>query len=238
MDINIFILCYNEEILIQKTINFYRNRLPNCNITIYDNMSTDNSVLIAKNNNCNVIQFDTKLHDNEYTKIRILNNCWKKITKGWIIVADMDEWLDITYDILLNEYNNGTSILSINGIDMIGESNNINLGDINLEDINKYVENSNESKNICFLREKITNMNYTCGHHICSPSGDIKYSSVFYNLKHMNFLGLNYIIDKNIKRYNRCELMRKKGLNVHYKNNIEDVKHQYYNKLNNAKLLN
>ena len=68
MNINIYLLCYNEERIILETIKHYRNRIPNCNITIYDNMSSDNSVNIAKQNNCNVISFSTKNQDNEFIK--------------------------------------------------------------------------------------------------------------------------------------------------------------------------
>ena len=238
MDINIFLLCYNEELIIKNTINYYRNRLPNCNITIYDNMSSDNSELIAKNNNCNIIKFDTKGEDNEIKKMRIINNSWKKIKKGWIIVADMDEWLDINMNDLIEEYKNGSSILSIQGFEMIGESNSVLLDDIELNSINKCILNSNMSKNICFLREKIINMNYTAGHHNCNPISNqlIKYSDKIYNLKHMNFLGLPYITNKIINRYKRNQSMQKIKLNIHYTDDINKITEQYKYLLSASKI--
>ena len=229
MDINIYLLCYNEELIIQHTINHYKSKFPNCIITIYDNMSSDSSELIAKNNNCNVIKFNTQGEDNELIKRKIINTCWQNVKKGWIIVADMDEWLDITMNDLIEEYNKSTSILSIQGCDMIGESNSILLDDIDLNSINKYVYNENLSKNICFLREKINKMNYTAGHHKCNPKSNqlIKYSTKIYNLKHMNFLGLPYITNKIINRYKRNQMMQKIKLNVHYTDNVNKITEQY-----------
>jgi hypothetical protein len=229
MDINIYLLCYNEELIIEHTIKYYKSKFPNCIITIYDNMSSDNSEQIAKNNNCNVIKFNTNGEDNELVKRKIINTCWKNIKKGWIIVADMDEWLDIDMNTLIEEYNKGTSILSVQGCDMIGESNSSLLDDIDLNSINKYFHNPNLSKNICFLREKIIDMNYTVGHHKCNPQSNqpIKYSDKIYNLKHMNFLGLPYITNKIINRYKRNYSMQQIKLNVHYTNDVNKITEQY-----------
>ncbi len=234
MNVNIFLLCFNEERIIPHTIKHYRDRIPNCKITIYDNMSTDNSVLLAKNNNCEVITFDTNGENNVYIKRDIFNKCWKNVRRGWIIVADMDEWLDITMDDLNKELIKGTSIISTKGCDMIGESNSVILDDIDLHKINKYILNTFETKNICFLREKIINMNYTVGHHKCTPVGKIIYSSSIYNIKHMNYLGLPYIMDKVVNRYNRSKSMQKKNLSIHYTNNLDIIKEKYNHKLNNS----
>ena len=47
--------------------------------------------------------------------------------------------------------NAGTSILSVEGLQMIGESNFEDLHDINLDKIVKYVPHEYESKSICFF---------------------------------------------------------------------------------------
>jgi len=98
---------------------------------------------------------------NEISQTQIKNNVWKKINDGWIIVADMDEFLCITESELYDEMNNGTTMISVKGIDMIGESKTTDLSDINLETIEKYVESAMESKALCFLRPDIIDMNYT-----------------------------------------------------------------------------
>jgi len=125
MEIHIFILCYNESYLLPHTINHYRKYLPSCKITIYDNQSTDNSVKLALSLGCNVISWSSnnQINDNLYLKIK--NNCWKNIKNGWIIMIDMDEFLCVTEDELLDEIKNETSILEIKGLGNIKYSSKI-----------------------------------------------------------------------------------------------------------------
>lgn len=122
LNINVFLLCYKKY-------------LPSCKITIYDNESTDNSVKIAKNLGCNVISWNSGNTMNEFIQKYIKNNCWKKINNGWIIVADMDEFLCVTEQELNNEKSIGTTILNIKGYNMIGESDTLDLSDIDLQNI-------------------------------------------------------------------------------------------------------
>ena len=238
MNVNIFLLCYNESIMIPHTINYYKSRLPNCTITIYDNKSIDDSVIIAKKLGCTVHTFDTNNINNVLIKRDLANSCWKTIKKGWVIMADMDEWLDITYNDLINECRLGTTILTVQGYNMIGESTNINLDDIDLTNINKYVLHNPESKNICFLRPHIANMNYSVGSHVCNPLGIVKYSTKVYINKHMAYLGLPYIINKITERYKRSKEMQKQKLSIHYTDDVNKITNKYNNMLNESKLLN
>jgi glycosyltransferase involved in cell wall biosynthesis len=57
--ITVHVITYNEEIMIEFFINHYRERFPNCEINIYDNYSTDRTVEIGKQYNCNIIMYDT-----------------------------------------------------------------------------------------------------------------------------------------------------------------------------------
>ena len=234
MDINIFLLCFNESALLPHTVNHYKKYLPNCKITIYDNESTDNSVEIAKKLGCNVFSFSSNNILDEDLQIKLRNSIWKNCNSGWIIMADMDEFLCVTEVELMKEIELGTTILQINGYDMIGESETVDLTDIDLQKINKYIKNHYESKKLCFLREAIIDMNYGCGSHSCNPKGNIVYSSHVYINKHMNTLGLNFLINKLTKRYERNEKMRLKGWNTHYEQDIEKIKEIYKNSINNS----
>jgi glycosyltransferase involved in cell wall biosynthesis len=244
MDIHIFLLCYNESILLPHTIKHYKKYLPSCKITIYDNESTDNSVEIAKSLGCSVVSWNSGDKIDDFKYINIKNNCWKDITKGWIIMADMDEFLCVTEDELLEEINNGTSVLEVDGKDMIGESSTLDLSDIDLQTIQKWYENinvvtkkSNESKNLCFLREKIDEMNYTLGAHTCKPVGDVVFSSKKYLNKHMSLLGLNFFINKMIQRHSRSHDMQKVNLATHYRDDVEYNTTIFKDCLSRSKLL-
>ena len=154
-------------------------------------------------------------------------------------MCDMDEWLCITEQELVNEEKNNVSIIRVKGLNMIGESNNIKLTDINLQNITKYVDAPNQNKNLCFYRPLIREMNYGLGAHSISPLGDIKYSNKTYYNKHMNYLGEKYYIDKILKRYIRVKDQHKYNSNLgcHYINDIDKIKTIYNDILNNSKLL-
>jgi hypothetical protein len=234
MNVYVFLLCYNESVLLPHTITHYKRNIPNCIITILDNESTDNSINIAKTLGCNVETFSTNNMLDEFKQTNLKNNCWKHIKNGWIIVADMDEFLCITEEELYQELNNETTILSIQGLEMIGESNKLDLSDIQLNEITKSITSNIESKNLCFYRNDIIDMNYNLGGHKCSPEGKLKFSCTIYYNKHMYNLGLKYLINKILSRYERSENMRLNNLSIHYTNNIDKITTDYYSNLSKS----
>lgn len=231
MNIHVFLLCYNESALLPHAVAHYRKHFPTCNITIYDNESTDNSLKLALSLKCNVYRWSSENIIDDFKYIDIKNNCWKSVESGWIIMADMDEFLCITESELKEEKEKGTIILRTQGYDMIGESTRVDLTDIDLQQISKYVLNDWESKHICFLREKIEEMNYGLGAHSCNPVTTdglpLTYSEKTYWNKHMNYLGLPFYIQKIINRYERSKCMREKNLAIHYINNVSDIEQNY-----------
>jgi hypothetical protein len=107
---------------------------------------------------------------------------------------------------------------------MIGESNQTDLKDIDLQEIKKYNYNTWENKKLCFLREKIQEMNYGCGAHNCNPKGSICYSSKIYMNKHMKMMGIPFLIENYTSRFIRAEEMRTKyGMATHYTADISYI---------------
>lgn len=236
---SIFILCYNEEVLIPHTIKHYKENIPNCKITIMDNKSTDNSIKIAKELGCDIIEWSSDrwngIDDKKYVEIK--NNCWKNAKDGWIIMCDMDEWLCITEKELEEEKNNGTTILKTEGYEMMGESKEVLLNDIDLFSIKKGLFNKMLSKKLCFHKPDIKEIKYNCGAHRCNPSGNVKLSEKIYIIKHMNYLGEKYYVDKILKRHERNKYQREKTnkLAGHYNTNIVQMKERYKKFLNKSK---
>lgn len=228
--IYIILLCFNESVILPHTIAHYRSQFPFCEFIIYDNESTDNSVMIAKELGCHVVSWSSNQINDEGLKIKIRNKCWNHIKEGWIIMADMDEWIYITEEELIEEEKKGTSILSIEGLEMVGESQTLDFSDIDLNQIKQYIPFSEESKNLCFFRNKIGLMNFGPGSHTCRPNGIVSFSSKIYQLHHMCYLGLPFLIDKMKKRFKRSALNRSKGWSVHYTDDEKKITNKY-NKL-------
>lgn len=236
--VNIFILCFNESILLPHTVNHYRTLIPHCKITIYDNKSTDDSVKIAKSLGCKVVSWSSNGINNVLLKRNISNNCWKTVKHGWVIMIDMDEWLSITESDLNDEMASGTTILNISGYDMVGKSKETDLSDIDLESISKGLPNKMEGKHLCFLRPDIKEINYTVGAHASKPEGNVKYSKTTYINKHMSSLGLPFLINKMKQRFKRSHKMQKMGMSTHYTNNTRKIKDKYKNQIKNSRKIN
>lgn len=223
INISVYLLCYNEEFLIKDTILHYRNLFPNCNIIIYDNESTDNSVKIAKENNCKVINYNSgdRIDDSKYLQIK--NNCWKGDENDWVVVADMDEWLFITPEQLLEEQNNGTTILLTEWYDVFLNDDYTNI------QTDSTIGTLCGKKDICFNKKKITEINYETGAHNCKPDGIAKYSEKKYLVKHMNHLTKDYYVKKIKARWERNKENSKKGWGTHYISDEEKIKKDYDN---------
>jgi glycosyltransferase involved in cell wall biosynthesis len=230
MDVTIFIFCYNEEVLIAKTIAHYRLFIPQCNIVILDNYSTDNSVKIAKSLGCKIHQWKSRTRKNVLDLFQMddmKNNIWKSVKKGWVIVCDMDEWLCVTHEELDHEERKGTTVIRTRGYNIVGDSRRTDLVDIEPESVFDGVESPAMSKYLCFHRPSITDINYYHGAHGARPEGVVKYSCKLYLHKHLHWIGLPYRIERNRMMYARTRDLTRLGHAIHYFPNDDAVKQQY-----------
>lgn len=189
--ITIYTLSYNEELLIQFMIDHYRTRFPDCHIVVYDNMSSDNTVAIAKANQCEVITYNTnnQIQDSRYVDIK--NNCWKHALTDWVLVCDMDELLDIHQRDLKKEQDTGVTLVRSEGYNMVNMEDNLDIAGI------KYGARTTGYDKLCLFNKKfVAEINYEPGCHKCNPVGTLSFSPHSYKLYHYIFLNENITIEK------------------------------------------
>ena len=73
--LTVYFMAFNEEDILQFTIDHYRSRFPECQFVIYDNESIDKTKEIALKNNCQVIPFSTNNEIDEEKITNLKNNC-------------------------------------------------------------------------------------------------------------------------------------------------------------------
>ena len=120
--ITIYTICYNEQVILPYFIKWYRDRFPNCKIVVYDNESTDGTKNICLSTpNLQYIPYHTgnKLSDSTYLKIK--NNAWKHAETDWVIVCDVDEFLD--YNQTMLELSNNDTLFKSKGFNMCNVEN-------------------------------------------------------------------------------------------------------------------
>ena len=201
-------------------IDHYRERFPNCRIVLYDNMSTDNTVKIARANGCEVIPYDTnnQLQDSCYLEIK--NNCWKNALTDWVLVCDLDELLDINAAELKQEDVLGTSIVRSEGYDMVTMEDNLDIAGM------KYgARDDGLDKSCLFNKKYIREINYEVGCHRCNPIGTVKYSKKAYKLYHYCYI--NYSVTVERYRVYAKRMGPDKVINGYYTETPEEIRTLY-----------
>jgi FkbM family methyltransferase len=218
--ITVYTIAYNEEVFIEFMIDHYRYKFPGCHIVVYDNMSTDRTVELARINGCEVISYDTnnQISDSKYLEIK--NNCWKTAKTDWVLVCDMDELLNINYEQLKTEDAKGVTIIKSEAYNMVNMEDNYDLANI------KYGSRCNPyDKSYLFKKSVISEINYTHGCHKAKPIGTIKYSDTPYILYHYKCINPDFMVNRYIEYNKRLSDDNKKhGWGNHYSQSPEVVR--------------
>lgn len=221
----LYVLCYNEAVLLPHMVHHYRRLIPNIAITVLDNESTDGSVDIARSLGCSVVSFKSGDQLNDHLQSQLKNTVWADQERGWMIVVDMDEWLCVSEYDLRKESRKGTTILRTKGWNIVGRSSREDLSDLDLQSLSDgyYPRGGGRNKLVAFRRPMIRAMNYGIGAHTSIPTGDIVYSENVYVLKHMDRLGATWLKKKYSERYARATSMQKEGIARHYTDNLLEI---------------
>lgn len=189
--ITVYTVAFNEELLIQFMIDHYRSRFVNCKIVVYDNMSTDRTVAIAKQNNCEVIQFNTNNVFEIKKQMEIQHNCWRNSNTDWVLICDVDELLDINEQQLQDETSLGSTIIKSEGYNMINMEDNLDINNMKFG-----ARAPLHDKYYLFNKKFITEINYEAGCHISHPIGIVMLSNIAYKAYHYHFINEELLIKK------------------------------------------
>jgi glycosyltransferase involved in cell wall biosynthesis len=234
MNIDVYATCYNEEIILPYFLKHYKKFARN--ITIYDNMSTDNSVDIMNEYGVNVIPFDTGGRFEESVLMNIRNTCWRGSDADWVIVCDADELIyhENIIEILSNTHANH---IVTEGYEMMSETLPTTEGQI-YEELKIGHFKPDYSKPCLFRPSEITNINFAPGSHTAEPIGPnlISISDSGIKLLHYKYLNREVLIKKyEHYKVRQSEEMKRKGWGNYQHWDANVINSQFDSWLSNSK---
>ena len=232
LPVHIYIACYNESAMIRQTFDFYRRQFGQPQFYLLDNHSTDDSVAIAKTYGATILPWGHKARKDNKALVHAKNTAWKAHQQPhqprWVLVCDMDEWLLITPDQLQWEAQQGTTLLRVQGYQMVAKSLCADLSDVVLAEIAHGYADNHYSKTVMFQVPAVYDIHYRPGCHVCAPSGTRRYSQHIYKLGHFKFVGLDFLIPNYSCNYERTREDRKQQMSVHYSNDVQTITQTYF----------
>jgi len=232
MKIDWYVLCYNEEFIIPWIVQYWekiRKDGIDLHVYCYDNYSSDRSVeMLSKYDWITINYFKTEGQDDSIQAI-IKNNAWKQ-SKGkadFVVVSDFDEiiWSNDLKSELQYMKDNDFNVLGTKWYAFCGEKTPEYTEDKYLHQLvgkgyKQYINHMPQYKDLGKFMiidpNKIDDMGWSVGNHICKPSPGIRlYVSDKIVAFHINKgLSEDYFVNKrkimganlseNNKRFNMC----------------------------------
>ena len=224
-----YTLCWNEEKMIPFYLRHYERFCDK--IIIYDNMSTDSSVTLAKKHpKVEVRQYGSAEID-ERAYLEIKNNAYKE-ERGkadFVIVGDMDEFLyapDLG-GLFVRAKRQRAAIICTEGYEMVSDEFPVDDGRQIWEVVDSGVPSGAFSKRVCFSPE--VDICFVAGCHHCYPRGkNVKISSVHAFLLHYRWLGVKYITERySVYRQRLSEYNRLNNFGVEYDKGEVEIRKTY-----------
>ena len=183
MKTTVFTICWNEEYILPYFLRHYAFA---DRIFIYDNESDDRTREIATADpRVTFRTFSTGNEQNNLAMRTIKNQCWKGCDSDWVIVVDVDEFLDARK--AMEQYCGRNVVIRPKGLHMIGRGEPV-------DKISLAIRSPAYDKPCCFS-PKIGEINYNFGAHDAKPIGH----EAFINtgiLRHYAFLSEEYLLSR------------------------------------------
>lgn len=231
--LHVFTITWNNSKNLQQFIEWYRKRVPNCQITVFDNMSTDNTKEICEQYGVEHVLFDTNNQMDEQTLIELRNLCYFESDARFVIVCDDDEFVDITeQDLLDNIKNQEWTVCKCAGYEMFGTNEE------RVEDL-EGVPSIGYCKPVLFDNKEIELMHFAAGSHTANPEGNVIWKNGWPNLYHTKWRSWEEGIERqHVLATRRSEHSKKMGWNIHYSFDDSVHKDYYENGFRNKKKIN
>lgn len=195
--VEVFVLAYNEAFMLPHFMRHVYKHF-RATVTVFDNCSTDDTVKIAKNLGATVRSYNTnnEIRDDEY--LRIKNSAWKNSKADFVLVCDMDEFLEVNFN--CEKY----SIINTKGYDVLGPQIDSRFG----------APNPLFNKVAFFRPNCFKEINYAPGCHSCDPvpisENSISGSKEFATLLHRKYISPEYVYAKHEEYENRLSEFNRK----------------------------
>lgn len=213
MQIEAYILCNNEELLMPYIMRHYSQF---AKVIILESNSTDRTIDIARNMGAEVWRYEVpdEINDDWFTKLK--NACWKGTQADWVMVADADEFIYHPNIVKALKSCQGT-VIQPRFFNMYSETFPATEGQIYEEVINGVEQTSPKAKMNVFRPMAIKEMNYFPGCHEAFPTGNVRIDDTTeIKTLHMRNLSRQFVIDRNMRaRRRNCELNRQMGWGCH-----------------------
>ena len=226
-------MCWNEEAMLPLTVSHYRSSFPNCSVCVLDNQSSDMSATIARDElGCEVLPWYAGEGLQETAMLHLKNTVWKRDASSfdWVVVCDMDELLCMTSQELAS-FDPSVALVKTKGYDVVLTSP-AELG---------VVRNPLMDKTVCFRPGSLLEggINFHMGCHTCRPEvSDVrKYTPLEYPILHMTYLGEEYVVKRQLERFERSRNMHPYGIAIHYKETEEEARELFRVKRSQASAL-
>lgn len=222
--LEIFVVCWNESKILPDFIKWYRDRVPNCLITVYDNNSDDNTFDIALDNECKVIPFDTGGYMDEQTLMNIRNNCWKQSEAKWCLVVDADELVKFDLQMLEEAYDLSANIYKCVGYEMFGTEKDT------IQTLTQGCSSAGYCKPVLFKPKYFNEIGLLPGSHDAVPIPKIEtiWGLPIFDMYHTKWRSWSNGIERaRLLAKRRSEHSKQMGWNFHYELD-ESVHLDYY----------
>ena len=220
--VELFTMAYNEEKLLPHFVKFYKDRFE-VRIKVFDNYSTDQTVKVAKDLGCVVYKISTEGEIRDDILLDFKNNVWKEAITDWVIVCDVDEWVDVREEELEKLIPAGGGIIKSTGFDMVGGP-----------DTEYGVRNPMYDKCCIFSPTFVSEIGYTVGSHMCHPKFIVPGNKInYYNtdqvrLYHMRYPSKEELTDRYKEYAERLsQVNRANGWCYQYDASIQQISDHY-----------